>query len=409
MKNFRLFLTVSLSFCLVNFNFASGNDSHNDIIVFDLNSSCVEKYLYEVHNDFIVDDDHTAYHVHLNNETVLVLKVMASEPALDDVNTQLSLFYNCQSVKGIQPKFVINVNNGSIPTYVKDNDKYYRVSYSEFNVDNDAFFSSFGPPHHSLVYEYGNDYDPLETLRPAALDNLDYDTRNYNYTMDSDREEYNFVYYEIYRNVCVNRPYSLLTPLSELGEDNPYKYEDGENTAKGAGGSGKQIYRSCQHPVEVTHIQGVGTTKKEYEEDGNIYSSTLISIDGVPLETYMETHKFHHENEDMMKSADLAEGISWEYKLKDVPTPKAYQPQFIAGNPSGADSNTRMAGNTAKSPTPITLTVPTIDGDKHVVTEGETLYSISQKYKVSVLDIKVDNQLVENTIEIGQQLVIGKK
>ena len=46
----------------------------------------------------------------------------------------------------------------------------------------------------------------------------------------------------------------------------------------------------------------------------------------------------------------------------------------------------------------------------HIVAEGETLYSISGKYYVSVTDIKKHNNLSVNTISVGQKLILkGEK
>lgn len=42
----------------------------------------------------------------------------------------------------------------------------------------------------------------------------------------------------------------------------------------------------------------------------------------------------------------------------------------------------------------------------HVVEEGETLYSISRRYKGSVVDVIKHNQIVDNRIEIGQTLYV---
>lgn len=48
------------------------------------------------------------------------------------------------------------------------------------------------------------------------------------------------------------------------------------------------------------------------------------------------------------------------------------------------------------------------DGHVHTVSQGETLYAISRKYNVSAEDIRRWNNLADNTIAIGQQLVISK-
>lgn len=44
--------------------------------------------------------------------------------------------------------------------------------------------------------------------------------------------------------------------------------------------------------------------------------------------------------------------------------------------------------------------------DKHIVKEGDTLYSISKKYAVSVDDIKRWNYLYDNSIKVGQKLTV---
>ena len=48
-------------------------------------------------------------------------------------------------------------------------------------------------------------------------------------------------------------------------------------------------------------------------------------------------------------------------------------------------------------------------GDKHIVAEKETLFSISRQYGVSVDDIKQWNNLTDNALALGQELIIRKK
>lgn len=46
------------------------------------------------------------------------------------------------------------------------------------------------------------------------------------------------------------------------------------------------------------------------------------------------------------------------------------------------------------------------DSKKHVVTQGDTLYSLSRLYKTTVEAIKAENNLKSNSLTIGQQLII---
>ena len=67
-----------------------------------------------------------------------------------------------------------------------------------------------------------------------------------------------------------------------------------------------------------------------------------------------------------------------------------------------------------------TLYIPTSDNNtnekvetnskpvSHIVQPGETLYSISKKYEVSINDIKRSNDLYSNSIRVGQVLTIGR-
>jgi len=44
---------------------------------------------------------------------------------------------------------------------------------------------------------------------------------------------------------------------------------------------------------------------------------------------------------------------------------------------------------------------------KHTVIKGETFYSISKKHSISVQDLKSKNNLTNNTLSIGQQLIVN--
>ena len=47
-------------------------------------------------------------------------------------------------------------------------------------------------------------------------------------------------------------------------------------------------------------------------------------------------------------------------------------------------------------------------GDFHTVAKGDTLYRLSKQYGVSVDDLKFWNNLTDNTIHVGQQIVVIK-
>jgi len=53
-----------------------------------------------------------------------------------------------------------------------------------------------------------------------------------------------------------------------------------------------------------------------------------------------------------------------------------------------------------------TKTVKISSGKTHKVKKGETLYSISRKYNITVQQLKKTNNLSDNTLSIGQELII---
>ncbi len=46
--------------------------------------------------------------------------------------------------------------------------------------------------------------------------------------------------------------------------------------------------------------------------------------------------------------------------------------------------------------------------DFHTVATGDTLYRLSKQYGVTVDDLKVWNNLADNTIHVGQQIVVSQ-
>ncbi len=50
--------------------------------------------------------------------------------------------------------------------------------------------------------------------------------------------------------------------------------------------------------------------------------------------------------------------------------------------------------------------VVTQNSNQHTVTKGDTLYSISKRYSISIDDLKKKNNIIDNTISLGQSLQI---
>lgn len=75
---------------------------------------------------------------------------------------------------------------------------------------------------------------------------------------------------------------------------------------------------------------------------------------------------------------------------------------FIPQQPKNQSVNQ----NTNPTQTTQTPTQIVVKDGQHLVIKGDTLYSVSKKYNISIEDLKKKNNLVENTISIGQILIV---
>ena len=56
--------------------------------------------------------------------------------------------------------------------------------------------------------------------------------------------------------------------------------------------------------------------------------------------------------------------------------------------------------------TPVSAIKPAEIVNVHIVKKGDTLYSISKRYKISVTNLKKWNNLEDNILQIGQELTV---
>lgn len=78
--------------------------------------------------------------------------------------------------------------------------------------------------------------------------------------------------------------------------------------------------------------------------------------------------------------------------------------QIVAQNPN-ADAGFEIE-QILKVPYVVRTSRPVVQGKKHVVAEKETLYSISRLYSVTIEDLKKWNNLRDDALSLGQELVI---
>ncbi len=78
-----------------------------------------------------------------------------------------------------------------------------------------------------------------------------------------------------------------------------------------------------------------------------------------------------------------------------------------SGNPASQTPTVDAHKPAVEQPAAVQTDPPAARNRTHTVQSGETLYSLSRRYGVSVDDIRIWNSLGDATIKIGQELVVG--
>ena len=112
------------------------------------------------------------------------------------------------------------------------------------------------------------------------------------------------------------------------------------------------------------------------------------------------------------KYAQLLINIIEKYQLHKYDQSESEREKIIREDKVFTDINANIP-NEKKLYTPVQVAPKDppkvlIDGKYHVVAQGETLYKLSQLYKISVDELKELNQMQDNTLKIGQKLLVVK-
>ncbi len=104
----------------------------------------------------------------------------------------------------------------------------------------------------------------------------------------------------------------------------------------------------------------------------------------------------------------LTDYVSWAYGLKNAgyATDKKYPNKLIAIIQKYNLDKYDILSNSIATTTDTYSSSPQVVTKTHIISKGDTLYSISRSYSVSVESIRNLNGLVDNTLSIGQELLI---
>lgn len=111
------------------------------------------------------------------------------------------------------------------------------------------------------------------------------------------------------------------------------------------------------------------------------------------------------------KYPELLIGIIDKYKLYQYDLPETEREKILREDRVFAEINATIPIEgkkfTPTNPSP-NIGNKAINSQKHVVIKGDTLFSISKKYNLTVDELKKLNNLSDNGIKIGQQLIVVK-
>lgn len=112
------------------------------------------------------------------------------------------------------------------------------------------------------------------------------------------------------------------------------------------------------------------------------------------------------------KYPDMLIGIIEKYKLYQYDTPESEREKIVREDRVFTQINANIPQETKKfTPVEVAPKDPprtSSDDGYYTVKQGDTLFNISQRFKISVDDLKMLNKMTDNNIKIGQKLLVVK-
>jgi len=381
-------------------------------VVIDYNPAFMKKYEYSTDKNYIVEKSYINYHIPINTGNTLIIKVLKSATPVTSISEYAATTLLQKDIKQLTKAFVSRVNTGATRAFLKitttEGVQYYETDYTIYRVMNDEYMSYFAPPHFSFFYDLSTDYYPGQSVLGDDYE-MNYAARFFFHGQTEVEGIQNNVLLKMYNDACANRPYSVITPRSPQGQNNIYKKLKSSKT-------GEKLYRSCQHPIQSEYLKGIGLYKEFYEEDGTVYKSNLVSVDDIPIALYLKMYantieiapaKTEIENEGLAVANEpirteipnneyIGEETMFGFAAKGVTEERKIQPL----------AQTYMKQAEDKLAEPVFASKSTKQGIIHTVEKGETLYRLAKQYNTTVDDLKVLNDLNDNTIMVNQELLI---
>lgn len=381
-------------------------------------NSCVQQYYYKAADNTVkgLTDEYFDFHIKLNAQerTVVRTQLMGtykkSEYALTNniVNCENKTTHTFQSLTG-------QIANGEKEVYFIEEDVDNYHVYKGINAVYDIYYPKYfysHSPDYAFRYVYDNNYKPSQKLKE--------DERSGVATMYAGKDKKGcneqFGIVQMPEHACstqVSKEYlrdiglyieknddgffilkeidhmelnaylkwrcsgfrSDFDPNNpnpapvQISTSNTYELLPGRNTSKG---DARNVSQTAQGSLVIASYDKNGTA---ISDDNAIQGNTPKGENIIPQQ-YSETI-----TSDYINTGDF---VIAPYENGESAVPEEYNQPI-----ENKVDNTKI-------------------NQKHTVAKGETLYSLSKEYNVSVDDIKSWNKLSTNIIEVGDQLVVKK-
>jgi LysM repeat protein len=420
----RLITSFLLSLSFLNLTIAQISFiSDITTYIVDYDPATMKKYDYKTDENYIVEENYTNYHLPIDKEKTLIFKVRDNAPTVKSLPAGAKKM-NRSMAAGVDNQFVVRANQKTIRILLRTGAVIKEIDYIIYAIVNDDRMSYFAAPYMSIIYDYDTEHNPGEVLQASddIAQNERYMVRYLQYGETQEKGIRKDIFLKMYEEACYNRPYGITTVLSSKGQSNPYL--ETKNSA-----TGDKLYRSCQHPIHSEYLKGIGLYKEYYQEGDKVYSSKLTAINGTEINAYLDLispdykdFNDHHAFEKTITPDGVVMENLGEEKEKpaittipvsnNVPGKGKMKPENVnfgaVNTPKSVEDSSNSVTATIKYSTNKMVNVMRNDTPQnyHIVNQGDTLYSLSKKYKTSVDELKIMNKLEDNTIYTNQKLII---
>jgi LysM repeat protein len=425
MKKLKITLVLLISIITTNI-FATEN-----VRIFH-DATYMDKFYYKVEN-LSAFDYHIAYHIYTSNSDRVILNMsMSSYKTLDAATATETL-----PATGINwDKSLVNkINSGlaNLELVFQENNLslIYEVSSAVYVSETDDKLSVSGA-YYSFSYYKNKVYNPGSDLDGGLFPTYDDQVVFMNNNVDT--------------RACF-RQFELIKVIRETHPKGSFTMIANEDFTKL---TTSDVMETCQSALYVDYVENVGIVE-ERTKNGKI---TLVGINDLRIEDYLAqscgtsivmpvatnnnvpTPTTAPTNTTITNQSKGEPGLNFYTRGENtaksggnVSTKTNNTNTVVTNNTTTVeddyiilfDMEETTATNTATNTTTNTVSINQSKGGErsntalpttkvvHIVDNGETLYSISKKYDVSILEIQRMNNLPNSSIDVTQELVIYRK